>query len=210
MSRNTLVFAAVLMLTLGGAPVLACPEDGDGDGVCDAIDNCPDVANSNQSDIDGDSAGDACDAADAALTIRSLQLKADTSAAAENGSVKVKGTFTVAPPGDILFAASGLALRVQDGLGFDATYAWNQGDCGMVALHQWVCLATARGMKGTMKASRSAPNTYRYTLTVKRLALNAPFGGPATATISQDYDIDRVGTIASCKAAPTKLTCKAL
>lgn len=36
--------------------------DTDGDGVADAMDNCPTVANPDQLDTDGDGAGDACDA----------------------------------------------------------------------------------------------------------------------------------------------------
>lgn len=36
--------------------------DTDGDGVCDANDNCPSVANPDQSDVDSDGLGDACDA----------------------------------------------------------------------------------------------------------------------------------------------------
>ncbi len=35
--------------------------DGDGDGVIDALDNCPTVSNSTQTNTDGDSTGDACD-----------------------------------------------------------------------------------------------------------------------------------------------------
>ncbi len=35
--------------------------DGDGDGVPDADDNCPDLGNPDQADRDGDHAGDACD-----------------------------------------------------------------------------------------------------------------------------------------------------
>jgi len=35
--------------------------DPDGDGACDAVDNCPGVANPGQADGDGDLAGDACD-----------------------------------------------------------------------------------------------------------------------------------------------------
>src|SRR5439155_1233083 len=35
--------------------------DSDGDGIPDACDNCPAVANANQADADGDGTGDACD-----------------------------------------------------------------------------------------------------------------------------------------------------
>jgi hypothetical protein len=35
--------------------------DGDGDGVNDSLDNCPNVANADQANADGDGAGDACD-----------------------------------------------------------------------------------------------------------------------------------------------------
>jgi cysteine-rich repeat protein len=39
---------------------IECP-DTDGDGVCDEVDTCPDVANPDQADGDGDGIGDACD-----------------------------------------------------------------------------------------------------------------------------------------------------
>jgi N-acetylglucosamine-6-sulfatase len=37
------------------------PDDSDGDGVADATDNCPEVANADQVDTDGDGVGDACE-----------------------------------------------------------------------------------------------------------------------------------------------------
>ena len=35
--------------------------DTDGDGICDAVDNCPTAANADQADADQDGKGDACD-----------------------------------------------------------------------------------------------------------------------------------------------------
>jgi hypothetical protein len=210
MSGKSIVLRAVLLLCLAGAPAFACPDDGDGDGICDGLDNCPAVANASQSDIDGDLAGDACDDADAALALTVLQLKTDTSASSDNGSVKVKGTVSVTPPNDVLFFSGGLRLRLQDALGFDATYAFGQAECGMVALGRWICLSGDHRTKASFKALKPTPTTSRFTIVFKHLALAGSFGGPVTATMSQDYDVDRVGTIGSCRVSPTKLACKAL
>ncbi|MDX2166388.1 MAG: thrombospondin type 3 repeat-containing protein [Deltaproteobacteria bacterium] len=49
-------------VTLVAIPDPAASPDGDGDGVADAADNCPAVANNDQADADADSIGDACDA----------------------------------------------------------------------------------------------------------------------------------------------------
>jgi len=54
---------AVAHLTfLPDAPCAGLGGDSDGDGVCDANDNCPLVANADQADADSDGVGDACDA----------------------------------------------------------------------------------------------------------------------------------------------------
>ncbi len=49
--------------------VLAPPIDADGDGVADAIDNCPNVINGEQKDQDGNGTGDACQAPSSDLGI---------------------------------------------------------------------------------------------------------------------------------------------
>ena len=49
------------VLVISASPVNDQPADADGDGVPDAQDNCPTVANSDQKDSDGDGVGDACD-----------------------------------------------------------------------------------------------------------------------------------------------------
>ncbi len=61
--------AAVLALAVVMLAAPACdkkdepsrPPDGDGDGVADASDNCPSVANADQADADGDGKGNACE-----------------------------------------------------------------------------------------------------------------------------------------------------
>lgn len=54
-----LIATCSFSVRVGGAP-----SDGDGDGVADAEDNCPLHANPDQSDLDADGQGDACDADD--------------------------------------------------------------------------------------------------------------------------------------------------
>ena len=49
-------------VTLGGSGACGGGDDGDGDGIADADDNCPSVANGDQTDSDDDGVGDACDA----------------------------------------------------------------------------------------------------------------------------------------------------
>ena len=49
------------VLVISASPVNDQPADADGDGVPDAQDNCPTVANADQKDSDGDGVGDACD-----------------------------------------------------------------------------------------------------------------------------------------------------
>jgi|GEM_PF-5238830 len=51
----------LLLLAVSPATAAEPCDDGDGDLVCDTSDNCLEVANADQSDIDGDGQGDVCD-----------------------------------------------------------------------------------------------------------------------------------------------------
>src|SRR5437867_3444974 len=64
-----------LVLDFGVTDIVAICRDQDGDGVCDADDDCPQVANPDQADADGDGIGDACDhCTGAAITGAKLAL----------------------------------------------------------------------------------------------------------------------------------------
>ena len=204
--RSILLVCAVAVL--GARVGLACPEDTDLDGVCDASDNCGAVPNSFQEDLDADAIGDVCDDVDAALAPSMLRLKADTSAYIDNGAVKVRGVVEIVLPGDRLFFAGGLALRVRDAGTFDQTYVFQQGYCGKIASGRWLCLAPDRRGKATFKEIPATPNVSRFSITMKKLPLTGPFAGPATVSVTSDRFIERVGPIAPCTTTPTKLVCR--
>lgn len=61
MKRHGLFLFFILVITLSCSVNIVVAQDADGDGVLDANDNCPAVANADQSDVDGDTFGDVCD-----------------------------------------------------------------------------------------------------------------------------------------------------
>jgi hypothetical protein len=92
--------------------------DTDGDGVCDADDNCPTVANANQYDTNEDGVGDACDShfAANALIVWEVRLKADSSTQTDNGSIRVKARVIANPPLDVFPVAvddGGVTIKVE-------------------------------------------------------------------------------------------------
>jgi hypothetical protein len=66
------------------------PPDADSDGVPDSSDNCPAVANTDQTDTDGDGIGDACD-----TTTDPQAPAAPTITSPKDGSTLKSTTFTV-------------------------------------------------------------------------------------------------------------------
>jgi len=104
-----------LVLDFGIANVVAVCRDRDGDGVCDAEDDCPDVANPGQADADGDGVGDACDPC-TAVTIAKAKLtvgKLGTPPGDDTLAFKGEMTLPVGPALDPL--ASGVRVLIDDG-----------------------------------------------------------------------------------------------
>ena len=79
----------VLQRAVGGACV-----DSDGDGICDADDNCPAAANPDQKDTDGDGIGDVCD------LVAKCDMDSDGDIDSQDIAVITKLRGTRSPPSD--------------------------------------------------------------------------------------------------------------
>src|SRR3989454_8952718 len=108
-----------LVLDFGVTDIAAVCRDQDGDGVCDADDNCPLVANPDQADADGDGIGDACDpCTGAAITGAKLAL-GKLGAPAGDDTLAFKGRMTVPVAPAIDPVTTGVRVLVDGAL--DAT-----------------------------------------------------------------------------------------
>src|SRR5262249_33466943 len=107
---------------------LTPPDDAHGDGVADGADNCVADANPDQSDVDGDGAGDVCDDDDGPLTLAQAMLRPAT-AGASNGRVTMSGTYLATGTTDWMDPAAELAVAVGSGDGMSLAVTWPVGTC---------------------------------------------------------------------------------
>jgi len=91
------------------------PPDSDGDGVPDAIDNCPNVANANQLDMDSDGTGDLCDIINIITSSTTLSVSTISlgNVRVENNSVL---TISSGVTLDINFATNNLTVESGSGV----------------------------------------------------------------------------------------------
>jgi hypothetical protein len=202
----------------GAAPVCGGPDtcqagtctvdaeglDTDGDGVINCLDNCPLVANPDQSDFDNDGLGDLCDPEDAPLRVNRLTLRGKTT-----GNAYGKGSFTWTTPLDQPTPANGISVTVKDRLETDLERTWLATHCKVRQGPQRIrCLSPDKRFKVSTTAVAAAPQSVKWLFRIKRTPLEAPFKAPISVTLTYGDGIDRYGIIQDCAARGTSIVCK--
>jgi hypothetical protein len=198
-----------------GAVIVGSPPDGDGDGVFDDDDNCVAVANPDQSDIDNDGRGDACDtnSSPTSLVVSIARLRISPPAATR-GMLKVRALVNDNDSeGDLetRALADGLTVHVRDAGGFDAN--WSFPACHRVGSGGRIdCRSADRKRRASLQPSGQGPFLYRLRLSATNLSPldtgAGPLVRPVNVTLSHG-DIDRVDLIGTCAASrSTGLSCK--
>ena len=111
--------------------------DADGDGVPDELDNCPQVANADQADRDGDTIGDACDAggtaAERTLDDVGLSLKGTTQRGRGKASAYINHNYHRV--GDA-FRVDGLRIKLISVTGDSAVVQDEHGNTRVLTQHR--------------------------------------------------------------------------
>jgi hypothetical protein len=107
-----------LVLDFGVSRIEAICRDRDGDGVCDADDNCPAAANAGQADADADGLGDVCECA-APVALAAAVKIGKLAGPPGDETIGVKGEMTVPFPfvPSLDPVANGVRIRVEDAAG---------------------------------------------------------------------------------------------
>jgi YVTN family beta-propeller protein len=191
----------------GGQCIAGGGGDTDGDGVCDADDNCPSIANPDQADLDHDGTGNLCDPIDGALNVTQVRLRRDRSDRSDNGAISLNGDFLTQPPTEVLTASAGIVLRIQDSLATEVVETWGSADCVSATSGGITCRSLDGAAHLKLFPLRSTLGAYRIVARLKRLSITSPFAGPVIATLRYGAGIDRVGSLGFCGSVNSGLKC---
>ena len=127
------------------------------------------------------------------------------------GSITVRGDLLTSPPVDILDAAAGITVEVHDSLNLSRTFAWTASECARSSSGRITCMSADRAWKARFSPFKSAPQQFKFTLTLHRLDTATPFQAPVTVDVSQGplvAGVDRVGSINLCASTNSGIRCR--
>jgi hypothetical protein len=190
------------------------PSDGDGDGVPDVGDNCPDHFNPDQADTDGDGIGDVCDPnfATASLILQRVRLRADTGANAgsDDGRIRLQAVVNAnAPYADLVndLLTTGFKMRVMGAGGVDESVTWSGGECSARTTllgPQVLCRLTAGGhpQRRAKFTPMRLPNLFKVQISVRQRDFPPPLTTEPITVVLSTKTFDRrdvIGESGTCK-----------
>jgi Thrombospondin type 3 repeat len=195
----------------GGGP------DTDGDGVCDAVDNCPTVANPGQADLDNDGVGDACDTNDAsgALSLRSVSLaKGGQATLTDKWSARGEINTTTTPTFLDDVDTGGLTISIAKTTPTTSTIdtvTFTAADCTKLARGSSIRCKNAAGSSARF-SKRPAVGFFHVTIGMVKRTLTLPSvaEAPLEVDVQSPVSIDRPDTIDTCvsQGGGKKLSCR--
>lgn len=188
--------------------------DADGDGICNADDDCPAIANATQIDLDEDGQGDACDATDVDLNVVNARVRRSVNAARPNGAILTKGDFLRLAPEPPLTVTDGVLVRVEDQIALDVAFSFSAAECDVNDKGRIKCKDAANTRQLLLQpVSGTNQQDYKYSAKFTKLNLTGPFFMPVRITITSGpgtlgLGTDRVGSIVDCRQTTLGMTCK--
>jgi Thrombospondin type 3 repeat len=207
--------------------IVASP-DGDQDGVPDWSDNCPDVANADQTDSDGDGVGDVCDncpndfnpaqtddagdgigdlcerdVSSTVFTLKLVRLRVNSARPSKiaNGKIVVHGVLDPTQFGEPLLDTldRGLLIGVSGaGLTDTETMVFQDPHCFQLSTGRVRCIGL-RGEVANFTRQRRTPHFYNVSVTAPQRTFLKPLSAAPVRVVLSNSGTDRRADLATCK-----------
>jgi len=177
----------------------------DDDVACSYADACESgVCRSGGSDVDGSGVCDQDEAG--SITVWSAELKAQRVGNAA-GQVAAKAAFVTAPPLEVVDIAQPVTIAIHDLGSKGAEHAFAVGDC--VTKGSGIrCRSLDRSANLSFRPDRDVVDGVRLTAKFRRLAMDGPFAGPLTVSLSYGAGTVRFGSKATCAGDEAAIRCR--